>query len=244
MKGRFLISTVNFLTSIRTSLWLISVLTFMLLAGAVIMPLREEFQSIHTVPLLLWIVGQPLSAVWWLWAAIGLLGLLTLNTLACSIESVLRKRAVTSWLLLIAPQVIHAGFLFILLAHLMSSIGGFKGMAVAAEGTVLDLPGDTAVEVRAIRLAIDQGGYLTDWTVDIAYIVSGRVVHEDSLRPNEPSFRGGYGIYVKDLRAYPTRAVLLEVAREPGAVWALAGGILFTAGTVLLLGLKMRRERQ
>lgn len=244
MNGRLLISAVNFLVSVRTSLWLVSILTLLLLAGAVIMPLREEFQSVHTVPLLLWIVGQPLSATWWLWVAIGLLGLLALNTIACSVESILRKRTVTNWLLLTAPQVIHAGFLLILFAHLMSSIGGFKGVAAVGEGAILDLPGGTSIEVRAIRLSIDTGGYLTDWTVDVAYMVSGSVVHEDRLRPNEPSFREGYGIYVKDLRAYPTRAVLLEVAREPGAVWALAGGILFTAGTALLLGLKMRRERQ
>jgi cytochrome c biogenesis protein ResB len=36
--------------------------------------------------------------------------------------------------------------------------------------------------------------------------------------------------------------VLLEVSREPGAVWALVGGILFMTGTIALLVLKMKRE--
>lgn len=29
---------------------------------------------------------------------------------------------------------------------------------------------------------------------------------------------------------YPVKAVLLEVSREPGAAWALIGGILFMLG--------------
>jgi len=52
----------------------------------------------------------------------------------------------------------------------------------------------------------------------------------------------GFNINVKDLQAYP-EAVLLQVSREPGAAWALAGGILFMVGILALIALKMKMER-
>ncbi|HEX8949455.1 MAG TPA: hypothetical protein VF790_10865, partial [Dissulfurispiraceae bacterium] len=198
--------------------------------------------TIHALPLLRWLPQQPVSITWWLWGAVGVLVLLTANTLFCSVESVLRKRTVSQWLLIISPQVIHIGFLFILLAHLMSAISGFKGVTAAREGTVLALPGGVSVGIGPISLALDSYGYIHDWTVDIEYVAEGKVVRRDRLMPNAPSFFEGLGIYVKDLRAFPDRAVLLELSREPGAVWALIGGILFAAGTVTLLGLKVKRE--
>jgi cytochrome c biogenesis protein ResB len=149
---------------------------------------------------------------------------------------------VSQWLLIISPQVIHIGFLFILLAHLMSAISGFKGVTAAREGTVLELPGGMAVGIGPITVSLDSYGYIRDWAVDIEYVAGGKVVRHDRLKPNTPSFFEGLGIYVKDLRAFPDRAVLLELSREPGALWALIGGILFTVGTVTLLVVKMKRE--
>ena len=67
-------------------------------------------------------------------------------------------------------------------------------------------------------------------------------IKEDSLSPNSPSFYKGLGIYLKDIQPYPLKAVLLEVSKEPGAAWALVGGILFMLGTITLLILKIKRE--
>ena len=61
--------------------------------------------------------------------------------------------------------------------------------------------------------------------------------------PNKPSIYKGLGVYVKDLRAYPEKMVLLELSREPGAVWALIGGILFMIGTIMLIILKWKRDK-
>jgi len=233
---------IKLLASLKMSLWLLLSLLFLLLAGAFIMPLRAEFQAIHSLPLFQWVTRQPLSATWWLWAAIGVVSLLAANTLFCSLDSLMRKKTVTQWLMLISPQIIHIGFLFVLLAHLMSAIAGFKGVAVVHEGTVLQLPDRSALQVRTIAMSLDPNGYLRDWAVDVSYGEAGRIVGEDRLMPNRPSFREGIGIYVKDLRALPDKAVLLEISREPGAPWALIGGVIFMIGTVTLLILRMKRE--
>ena len=232
----------GFLRSLSTAVWLLLILLVLLLAGAFIMPAREEFEMIHSLPLFRWIIDQELSATWWLWGAVGVLAVMAANTLTCSIDSVVKKRSTRQWLLIVSPQIIHLGFLFMLVAHLVTGLQGFKGMAVAAEGMEVRLPNDLVVRVSRISVSVGQDGSLSDWAVDIAYRAGGTVVGEDRLRPNSPSFRGGIGIYVKDLRPFPQKLVLLEISREPGALWALIGGVLFMVGTVALIGLKTRRD--
>lgn len=233
---------IEFFMSLRTSIWLIWGIIAVLFAGAFIMPVRQEFQAIHAQPLFDWLREQPLGITWWLWGAIGLLVLLTINTLFCSVESVIKKRRVTQWLLLISPQIIHIGFLFILLAHLLSSIGGFKGTAIAREGTILRMPNDVSLQVEKINISIDPSGYIRNWSVDIGYMADNGIFKADRIMPNKPSIRDGMGVYVKDIQPYPFKAIMLEISREPGAAWALIGGILFALGTIALIMLKMKRE--
>ncbi|MEW6601834.1 MAG: hypothetical protein AB1499_12755 [Nitrospirota bacterium] len=235
---------VNFFLSLRTSLWLLGVSLIMLLAGAFIMPASDEFQSLHSTPLFEWIFNQPLRITWWLWTLIGILAVLAVNTLFCSVESVFRKGKVTQWLLLISPQIIHAGFLFVLLAHLLSGIGASQKMAAAAEGYVISISEDnTVLRVKEINMDFDSYGYLTSWDVSVEYLSDGELLYSDVIRPNQPSTRMGFNINVKDLRPYPVEAVLLQINREPGALWALIGGILFTVGIVTLILLKIRMEK-
>lgn len=231
----------GFFLSLGTSIWLLALMIALFFAGAFIMPLKKEFQAIHSMPLIDWLKAQPISVTWWLWGTIGLLVFLTLNTLFCSIDSVIKKRSTTQWLLLISPQIIHIGFLFILLAHMFSSLGGFKGGAVAYEGSFLRLPNDVTVEIAEISVRTSPSGFLSDLEVNINYFVDDRII-KDTIRFNAPSFYKGFGICLKDARTYPYKAALLEVSREPGALWALIGGIVFMLGTVTLLILKIKKE--
>jgi hypothetical protein len=231
-----------FFFSLRTAIWLLIALLLLLLFGSILMPLKEEFQSMSALPLFQWMTGNSLRITWWLWAAVFVLSLLTANTLLCSIESVLKKRGARNWLLVISPQVIHIGFLFILLAHLLSSYGSFKGMAYVGEGTVLQLPNGLNALFREIKADVDPAGYIEDWSAEVSYYRGNRQVASSVIRPNEPSFEEGLGVYVKTVRMAPFPAALIEVSREPGAPWALAGGILFIAGMATLLILKIRME--
>lgn len=239
MKGE---RAIGLLASTRTTVWLLSLLLAVLFAGAFVMPSEKAFQSIHSLPLLGWMNEQPLNATWWVWVSMALLCLLAVNTIVCSVDSVMKKRKVTQWLLLISPQVIHAAFLFMLLAHLMSARGSFKTFEIGAEGTLLGISDTEELQIETITISLDRSGYLTDWAVDVKYLSNGRTVRQERLLPNRPLFQGGIGVYVRDLRGFPEKLVLLELSREPGALWALIGGILFMTGTVTLLILKMKRE--
>lgn len=233
----------DFFFSLRTSLWLLGIILVLFFAGAIIMPGHEEFQTIHSVPMFEWLMQQKLEVTWWLWGLIGFLAVLTLNTLFCSVESIVKKRKVTQWLLLISPQIIHIGFLFMLLAHLLSAAGGSQEFAAAQEGTTLQITDNVVLRVKDIYINLDYYGYVTDWKVNVEYLSGGKAFKPDSIAPNAPSVQMGFNINVKDMQAYPREAVLLQISREPGAFWALAGGVLFMFGIITLIALKIKMEK-
>ncbi len=228
----------------RTAIWFTALLIAALLAGAFIMPVREEFQSIHSTSFFQWLIEQPLTVTWWLWASIAILSIIVINTIFCSIESIIKKRKVTQWLLFISPQIIHIGFLFILLAHLLSALGGSQYLAAAGEGTFLKISENNSVLIKDINIQLTPSGYINDWEVKIEYYLNNHMVKEDRIAPNSPSLQMGMNINLKDLRAFPDKAVLLNISREPGALWALIGGILFMAGIVMLIALKIKTDKR
>jgi len=62
-----------------------------------------------------------------------------------------------------------------------------------------------------------------------------------TMRPNRPFFYRGFGIYLKEVGFVPEPVALVEIHREPGAGWALAGALLFTAGNIVLLAVRRGR---
>lgn len=234
---------IRFFFSLRTSLWLLAFILVLFLAGAFIMPGTKEFQLIHAVPMFQWLMKQPLSITWWLWCLIVVISILSINTLLCSVESIVRKGRVTKWLLLISPQIIHIGFLFILLAHLLSAVGGFQRLTATHEGTYLKMSEGNFIHVKNINIRTNSSGYITDWAVRVEFIDGGKTIREDIMKPNKPSLHRGFNINVKDLRGFPQKAVLLQVNREPGAFWALTGGVLVMVGTAILIILKIKIEK-
>jgi len=232
----------NFFLSLRTAIWLLMALLCLLLYGSFVMPASEEFQALQTLPLFQWMTENSPGITWWLWAAVAVISLLTANTLLCSIESVLKKKSARQWMLAISPQVVHLGFLFILLAHLLSGYGSFRGTAVVNEKQGLRLPNGNDVLFTKINVDMDQTGYIKDWTSDVEYFREGKSLGTDRIGPNSPSFQDDLGIYIKNVQLQPYPVAMVEVSREPGAVWALIGGIFFVAGMMTLLLLKIRKE--
>ena len=234
----------GFFFSLNTAIWSTALLIAALLAGAFIIPGRKEFESIHSASFFQWLIEQPLTVTWWLWLSIVILSIIVINTLFCSIESVIKKKKVTQWLLLISPQIIHVGFLFMLLAHLLSALGGSQYLAAAGEGTLLKISEKNGVLIKDIDIQLSPSGYVNDWAVKIEYYLNNDMVKEDRIAPNSPSLYKGYNINLKDMRVFPNEAVLLQISREPGAAWALTGGILFMAGIVMLIALKIKTDNK
>ncbi|RPH74740.1 cytochrome C biogenesis protein ResB [bacterium] len=196
--------------------------------------------SINDLPLFLWLQGAPLSASWWLWLTMLLLAFLALNTVLCSVESLRRKYRQTGFLVLMAPQVMHAGFLLIVLAHLFSAVGGFKQVLQLNDGAEIVFPDGRPVQIANLRLAAGPMGMPTDLSAEVRY-PAGNGVGVRTIRPNHPFFYQGFGIYLKEVALYPMRVALIEIHREPGAGLALAGAFLFTVGNIVLLAVRRGR---
>jgi hypothetical protein len=233
----------DFFLSLKTTVVLMLGLLFFFVAGALVMPVHQSFRTITELPMFEWLQDAPLGASWWLLGSLALLVALVINTIACSIDSLIRKRSGRQWLLVISPQVIHIGFMLMLLGHLVSATDSFKGTLIAQDGTSAKLPNNIVMRVSDINVTLTERGFPLDWRAKVEYFDGDTLLKGDFMAPNRPSFFRGYGAYLKQVRPFPVKAALVEVTREPGAPWALGGGVVFMIGTIALVWLKMSREK-
>ena len=235
-------SVIRFFTSLRTTNVLTALLIAILIAGAIVMPNEPSFRNINQTGLFNWMKSAPLSATWWLYAAIVVLFVLVINTISCSIESLVRKQSGKNLLLILSPQIIHAGFCFIMLAHLISSAYAFHLYGVFYQGSEAMLPDGQQIRLEKINYSA-QNGYIISMEAVLNVKEKDGSVRTLKIHPNNPGLISGVGVYLKQISLNPLPRVLLEVSYEPGAVWALVGGVLFSIGTVLLVGLKLMLEK-
>jgi hypothetical protein len=219
------------LASLTFGLWLMGGV-MLLLAIASFTLTGEPAAAINGLPLLIWVRSYPLAVTWWLWVEFLLLGLLGLNTVLCSIEAIRNRWGKVSLPTLLAPHLVHAGFLFILLAHLLSATWGFSQQVPVPEGGGLTFPDGSRLTVNRIDLVMSPMGFPLDYSAQVSHGSRQAVI-----RPNHPYFHGGYGIYLKEAGgdADGTKGALLEAHREPGALTALIGSLLFLGGNLLVV---------
>lgn len=230
----------NALISLELGLWLLALLCAAMAAGS--FQLKGEYAAaINFMPLFAWLAEVPAAHSWWLWLTVALLALLAVNTLLCSAETLRLRRGRAGLMPLLAPQLVHAGFLLIVTAHLVSALGASVQQFEVSEGSLLRLPDGRPFAVAAIAANVSPMGMPIGFSGELAIDPrdpAQRVV----ISPNHPWFSGGYGVYIKQAEMYPYPRALLEIHREPGAGMALAGAILFTIGNVMVLRLRSKRD--
>ncbi|MCM2358029.1 MAG: cytochrome c biogenesis protein ResB [Geobacteraceae bacterium] len=224
------------LASLTFGLWLIGGVLVLLAVGSFAGGGEGE-GNINNMALFRWLMETPVAVSWWLWATIALLALLALNTVLCSVESLRIKYQRGNFLVLIAPQVIHLGFLLIVLAHLFSAWGGYKQVMAVPVGGVIGFPDGSRVQVGNIAATMSPMGFPTEFSAEVRYLGDGGEGVK-TIRPNEPFFYQGVGLYLKEVALEPYRAALIEIHQEPGAGVALVGALLFTIGNVVLLAVR------
>lgn len=228
----------NLCISIEACLVLLALVCAAMAAGSFRLT-GEYAAAINSMPLFRWLAEVPVGASWWLWLTVALLALLVLNTVLCSAETLWSRWGRAGLMPLLAPQLIHAGFLLIVLAHLQSAVGGYVEPVEVFEGAVVRLPDGRPFGVAAIVVATSPMGFPSGFSSELVTDLQNPAARV-SISPNHPWFSGGYGVYLKQAAEFPARRALLEIHREPGAGMALAGAILFSAGNVLLLWLRSK----
>jgi len=224
------------LVSLNLGIWLIIGVILLMAIGSFSSG-EGPFGTINEMPLVAWLQGAPVSSSWWLWVTILLLAVLAINTILCSIESLRSKAGRGKFWIIIAPQVMHLGFLLIMLAHLMSAWGGYKQVMQVQEHSVIGFPDGSSVRVGPISASLGQRGMMTGFGAEMAYQEGGKELTR-RVSPNNPLFHKGVGIYVKDVAMMPMPAALVEIHREPGAGLALGGALLFTVGNIVLVAVR------
>ncbi len=235
----------TFFLSIKTTVWTLTALVCLFFIGSYMMPAhRDTFTLMNDALLLDWVgtvaVQNP-HRTWWFFASLAALVLLTINTIVCSLQAVRGRWTRKDFLLRISPQIVHAGFLFILLAHLISAGWGYRLSGAMPEGAYTGLPENRALYLREVRMTASEAGYPSDWAAEVYLFENSERVRTGTLGPNRPLFYKGVGIYLKSLDFESGQSAFLMVNKDPGAVWALAGAILFLTGSVPILAIKLMK---
>lgn len=229
----------EFLTSLDLGIWLVAGVMLFLGIGSFV---TREGSAINDFPLFIWMTQAPPLESWWLWITVGILAILALNTVLCSIESLRSKWLRGSFLVRIAPQLMHLGFLFIVLAHLFSAYGGFKEGGPLPEGGSFSFPDGSRVELVRLDAQIGPMGMPLDFSGALRHSTPSGEIH-GSFSPNHPYFYQGFGVYLKHVELLPTKTAMVEIHREPGGGLALVGAVFFTVANLMLIWLR-REKRQ
>ena len=177
------------LASLNLGLWLTGGVIVLLAVGSFTGG-GEGAGNINNMALFAWLVESPLALSWWLWAAVGFLALLALNTVLCSIESVRSKFRGARLLALVAPQAMHLGFLLIVLAHLFSAWGGGKEMLPVREGEMIGFPDGGQVQIANLRLTTGPMGMPSDYSAEVRF-PAGSGLAASTISPNHPGVLPG-----------------------------------------------------
>jgi hypothetical protein len=228
----------RFIVSLELCLVLLGLVCIAMAAGSFLLT-GEYAAAINFMPLLVWLREVPLRASWWLWLTLVLLVLLVLNTILCSCETLWSRRGRAGMMPLLAPQLIHIGFLLIVLAHLQSAYGGYVQQVEVVEGTMAQLPDGRQFGIAALAIKMSPMGMPTGFSSELVTDLANPA-QRFTVSPNHPWFSGGYGVYIKQAEEYPNRRALLEIHREPGAGMALAGAIFFTLGNIMLVYIRSK----
>lgn len=198
--------------------------------------------AINVMPLMLWLRSVPISVSWWLWLVVVVLFFLVVNTLVCSTDVVTSRLGKVSILNLLAPQLIHAGFVLIVVAHLLGATGSYFEQITVFEGSVIRLPTGHRLGIGSLTALVTPQGIPVGFSAELVTDLE-KITRRTTISPNNPWFASGYGVYLKQVDTYPYKHGLLEIHHDPGVGAALGGAILFTVGNILILW-KRSRSRE
>ncbi len=231
----------RFFTSIQTAIIFLGVTILFFFAGCLIIPRTMElYTNIIDTVLFVWIPQEPLSATWWIVGLVLSLGLLTINTLVCSADVLIRRWGKKDLLRLLSPQVVHLGVLLILMGHFLTSVAGLRGEAVLHEGDTYQITERTAFRVADIAVTPSERTGVS-WDVHGTWIENGQEAGEASVRPAAPAYHKGLWLVIRSADTSPELQTILMARRDPGVAWAGAGALLFVLGCLMLV---VTRERE
>ncbi len=218
----------KFFLSMKTYLWLTGLSAGVFLIGSIYIPRNLAiFSEINDMPLFNWLSqnSNDLDKFIWIYILVGLMLLLWISTLICSLDAIIKKTTRKQLLRILSPQILHIAILFVLLGHGISAVSGYK----------VDVPmnmNDTR-EVKGFDLKVDNmeffnnpGESSTRWRVHLK-------INDDlhQLAVGQPSFYNGVGFFAKSAQQ-KKRSAIIGLIYDPGVIWEMIGAVIFIVGAV------------
>lgn len=234
MGGMMLRKLWEFFVSLRTAFGFFLAGIVLCFIGSLMLSTNLAFFSgINDTPLFKWLAdsGAP-AKTWWIWTFAVLMALLSLSTILCTVDALVRGMNRKNLLLMLSPQVMHIGVLFVLLGHLLSAWLGIKEDISIKPGELKALAPGIEVRLTALDVTEDEQGYFSDWRARLTWVKDGVTVQQNILRPVHPVYFEKTGLIFRSITMGKDPSALIRAIRDPGAIWALIGGILITLGAL------------
>lgn len=223
-----------FLLSIKTALGLFCALIALAFIGSIMLPENLTFFSgIDDIPLFQWLsANSDLRLTWWIYLMILILAVMSVNAIFCTVEGLMKKLSGRNIVVKLSPHIIHIGVLLVLFGHLLTASVGFKTDILIKAGEKKSVGGNTSLSLVDVKVEKDENGYDTDWEATLLWFEAGEKRYEKILRPVHPLYFGRFGIYFKSVSTEPEPSALVRITSDPGALFALIGGVLLSIGGI------------
>lgn len=223
----------RFFLSMRTAVTLFILMSALSMAGSSSLVRNLSFFSgIDDAPLFEWLSAS--GGAWWIYAMISALAVLAVSIIFCTADALISRMSLGGLALKLSPQAMHMGVLFIMLGHLLTASYGLRSDVLLKEGATHSLSSGRSVRLDRVTAVEDENGYFTDWEAKVTLAgVTGET--GKLLKPARPAYFAGTGLFLKSVTVVEERTALIRISRDPGAPWALAGGILLVLGGVLFI---------
>ena len=248
-----------FLGNTKVSLCLIYALFADVMLGSIVMrhnpqiffPLKNQF-------LQEWIFSygiKNMALAWWLFAAIFLLFFLSVSTTVCITNNLiftvkhLGKNGFLQGFLMLAPSVMHTGFLLLLMGQLLSHTVGVNSHGnILTVGVGKRLPGsDIRIVLNSLKVDFsDENTHFPGMAgrpencTGILSIVDQKGCQERVIALNRPVIYRGWSFFIEDfcpMRKGSKRSPFINmvIRRDPGVMLMVVGAVIFGVGLIMYL---------
>ena len=223
----------TFFLSLKTAFGFFLFFVAIMLYGSLSLPNNLAFFSgIDDARLFRWLAeAKGYAVTWWIHAMILGFGLFAVNTLFCTADVLLYRLGRRALVAKLSPQIMHAGVLFAMLGHLLTASTGDKLDIDLKKGEMKAVSATASLALEDVQVREDENGYAVDWEATVRWIEDGKRSEALGLRPVHPLYFGNTGLYSKSVSVDRAgSSALIRVSRDPGAAWALLGGLLLCLG--------------
>jgi cytochrome c biogenesis factor len=207
-------------------LWLTGISIGSFLIGSFYIPNNLAiFSGINDMPLFSWLSqnNNDLDKFIWIYLLIGLMLLLWICTLICSLDAIIKRATRKQLIRILSPQILHIAILFVLIGYVISASTGYK----------LDIPMNVndIQEVKGFDLKVDDMEFFTNpgesstrWRVHL------RINNElHKLEVGQPSFYNSVGFFAKSAQK-KKKSAIIGLIYDPGVIWEMIGAVTFIIG--------------